>query len=291
MDAAPKYRKLTKSDIPGAQLLREFAKWNQTDTDWENLLALEPNGCFAAEMDGKIVGTATSTRFIPNSGPRSFGWIGMVLVHPDYRRHGIGSTLLKQCIAYLKDSGVQTVKLDATPMGRLVYEKLGFVAEYELERWEGVAKFEVRSPKCEVAPMGESDLADVGEYDTPIFGAQRETLISLWRKALPEGALVARLGGKVVGYTLARGGMNFDQIGPVIGDDQAICEALFARAIHAIGPKKIIVDVVSSQAWTIELAKKAGLTHQRPFLRMAFGPNSSPGKPVKTFAICCPELG
>ena len=132
-------RTLKESDIPAAQRLRELAKWNQVDQDWRNLLSFEPNGCFVAEMDGRVVGSATSTRYVPNSGAGSFGWIGMVLVDPDYRRHGIGSTLLKRCIQYLKDCGVETVKLDATPMGKLVYEKLGFHDEYNIERWEGVA--------------------------------------------------------------------------------------------------------------------------------------------------------
>ena len=30
------------------------------------------------------------------------GWIGMVLVHPDFRRLGIGSKLLREAIAYLQ---------------------------------------------------------------------------------------------------------------------------------------------------------------------------------------------
>jgi len=293
MDASPSYRTLKTSDIPGAQVLREFAQWNQTDRDWENLLALEPNGCFAAEMDGQIVGTATSTRFMPASGPGSFGWIGMVLVHPEYRRHGIGSTLLKQCIAYLKDCGVETVKLDATPMGRLVYEKLGFVAEYELERWEIPATSDVLRPASgvNILAMEERDVIAVVEYDTPIFGAQREALIKAWLSGMPSAAFVATQGDAVTGYCLARMGINFDQIGPVIGETAEICEALFTRAAEALGPKKIILDIVSAQSWTVELAKKAGLAHQRPFLRMAFGKNSSPGMRDKTFAICCPELG
>src|SRR5205814_2335881 len=100
--AAPIYRPLTAADIPGAQRLRELAKWNQTDRDWQNLLRFDHEGCFAVEMDGRLVGTATTTRFTPRSGPGSLAWIGMVLVDPECRRHGIGSTLLKNCIAHLQ---------------------------------------------------------------------------------------------------------------------------------------------------------------------------------------------
>jgi GNAT superfamily N-acetyltransferase len=291
MSDQPSYRLLMTADIPHAQRLRSIAKWNQVDRDWQNLLAFEPQGCFAAEMDGKVVGTATTTRFIPASGPGSFGWVGMVLVDPDYRRHGIGSTLLKKCIAYLKDSGVETVKLDATPMGKLVYEKIGFASEYDLERWEGVAKPVHSTSTVNVQVLAEQDLAQVIAYDSPIFGADRSAVLRAWFTGWPEQALVVGDGAKITGYALARRGMTFQQIGPVVGDSPEICEALLIQSLTQLAGKQVIVDVVTANAWAAPLAAKFGLKHQRPFLRMANGANSSPGNRRDIFAICCPELG
>jgi GNAT superfamily N-acetyltransferase len=290
---SPAIRILTPRDIPGAQRLRELAKWNQTDTDWRNLLSFEPKGCFAAEMDGKVVGTATTARYTPNSGPGSFGWVGMVLVDPDYRRHGIGSTLLKRCIQYLKDCGVETVKLDATPMGKLVYEKLGFVGEYELERWEGMARGEpTKIPDgVEISTFSPADLDALEKYDTPIFGAQRPNVLAAWSQSWPENALLARRSGKIVGYALARRGSNFDQIGPISGESPEISAALLARLLSQMNGRKVVVDLVTSNSWARATGAAHGLQHQRPFLRMAAGANSSPGTPGKMLAICCPELG
>jgi GNAT superfamily N-acetyltransferase len=286
-------RTLTLDDVPGAQRLRELAKWNQTDQDWKNLIAFEPNGCFAAIMDGKIVGTATSTRFEPSSGPGSFGWIGMVLVDPEYRRHGIGSTLLKKCIEYLKACGVETVKLDATPVGKLVYEKLGFVAEYELERWEGTAAAELVKPPggVEFSPLKPGDVDELNQYDTPIFGAQRRAVLEAWLRGWPEHGMLARMNGKVSGYVLVRPGANYQQIGPVIGDSPIVCSTLLTFALTKLQGQRVILDIVSANAWAKPIAEAHGLNHQRPFLRMAFGANSSPGQREKVLAICCPELG
>ncbi|MCW8133514.1 MAG: GNAT family N-acetyltransferase [Planctomycetota bacterium] len=286
-------RVLTLKDIPGAQRLRELAKWNQTDEDWKNLIAFEPQGCFAVEMDGKVVGTATSTRFAPNTGAGSFGWIGMVLVDPEYRRHGIGSTLLKHCIAYLQGQGVETVRLDATPMGKKVYDQLGFVDEYSLERWEGTAQKVpggVLGP-WSLTPPTEADLPALAAYDTPVFGADRGAVLAAWRAGWPELAAVAREGANVRGYVLARRGANFHQIGPVIGDDPGVCEALAMYALERLAGQRVVMDLVTANDWAVPMATRCGLRHQRPFIRMALGKNSRPGSRGKVMAICCPELG
>src|SRR5207248_4486348 len=95
-------------------------------------LALEPDGCFVAEADGVGVGTAGACVFGP------VAWIAMVLVDAERRNQGIGTALMEHTLAYLDGRGVRSVRLDATPLGQPIYEKLGFVAEYTLARFEGV---------------------------------------------------------------------------------------------------------------------------------------------------------
>src|ERR1700753_4315332 len=79
---------------------------------------------------GKIVGTAATLPY-----EDKFAWIGMVLVDPDYRNRGIGTTLLHRAVEYLDGAGIETLKLDATTAGKPLYEKIGFVTEYEIDRW------------------------------------------------------------------------------------------------------------------------------------------------------------
>ena len=89
--------------------LKDAAGWNQTEKDWQRLLALDSNGCFAAVKDGRLVGTTTTTRY-----GSDLAWIGMVLVDAQERRQGIATQLMNVAMDYLKDK-VATVKLDATP--------------------------------------------------------------------------------------------------------------------------------------------------------------------------------
>ncbi len=136
-------RLATTEDIPAALTLCRIAGWNQLTEDWKRLLDYEPDGCFAAETEGRLVGTVTTTRY--GSG---LAWIGMMLVHPDYRRRGIATMLMERSLEYLQDRGVRCIKLDATPEGQHVYEQLGFSAEWSMRRWTRAGTLEVGSARC-----------------------------------------------------------------------------------------------------------------------------------------------
>ena len=107
------------------------SKVGSAEADWRRLLCLQPDGCFVAELDGIAVGTTTTCIFGP------VAWVAMVLVDEAVRGRGIGTALMRHALAYLDGLGVERVRLDATPLGRPVYKKLGFVAEYDVLRYEG----------------------------------------------------------------------------------------------------------------------------------------------------------
>ena len=67
-------RGMTVDDVPLGMRLKGQAGWNQIEADWRRFLALEPDGCFVAELDGKPVATTTTCVF------DSVAWIAMVLV-------------------------------------------------------------------------------------------------------------------------------------------------------------------------------------------------------------------
>jgi ribosomal protein S18 acetylase RimI-like enzyme len=135
-------------DVPFAHLLRKSPGGIRPSTIGAAILVTIPKAALVAEVKGKPAGTATTIRY----GDR-FGWIGMVLVHPDYRRFGIGTQLLKGAISRLQQCGVRCIKLDATPMGRKVYVPLGFVDEYELSRYEGTPTGLASSAADDVVPF------------------------------------------------------------------------------------------------------------------------------------------
>ena len=131
----PTIRTMTAADIPAGLRLNSQNGWNQLARDWQRQLDLEPEGCFAAEIDGQIVGTACACVF------EKVAWVNLVLVDQVYRGRGIGTSLMVRCVlAYLDARNIPSIRLDATPLGRPIYEKLGFDADYELQRCAGILR-------------------------------------------------------------------------------------------------------------------------------------------------------
>jgi GNAT superfamily N-acetyltransferase len=132
---------MTEGDLGAVDELRRLAGWNQTPDDWRRLLELEPEGCFLAEVDGELAGTVTTTAY-----GQDLAWIGMMLVHPKHRRQGIATRLMSQAIEYLRGRAVRCLRLDATPAGYPLYEKLGFIPEWTLTRCLRPPLTEVQTP-------------------------------------------------------------------------------------------------------------------------------------------------
>jgi ribosomal protein S18 acetylase RimI-like enzyme len=278
-------RKLTADDVPFACELNALAGWNQTEKDWRGYLEFEPNGCFVAEAEGRRAGTATTISY----GDR-FGWIGMVLVLPDFRRFGIGTKLLRAAIAYLQQSGVAAVKLDATPMGKKVYVPLGFVDEYEMSRYDGIVPAGCAAPVT-VRPFAERDLPDVAAFDAPIFGAPREHVLRSMLSRKPELCFIAREGSAVRGYLFARDGRVTLQVGPWEADDAGIAEQLLQALFARIGGRRLFVDVLHPNPTARAMMERHGFSIQRSLTRMYLGKNLHPGRPEKIFGISSPEKG
>jgi ribosomal protein S18 acetylase RimI-like enzyme len=277
-------RPMTAADIPAGMRLRELAGWNQTEQDWQRFLKMAPSGCFVACVDGRVRGTVTTLDF-----EKRLGWVSMVLVDPEYRRQGLGTRLLEAGVSALESARVETVKLDATSMGRTVYLQRGFVDEYGIERWDGVS----RATKGAGFPiMKRADLTRVCDWDRAVFGADRSRLLeSLWEEN-PRYSAVAYQGGEIAGYVLGRAGARAHYLGPwVAKPDTGIAEELVREFLYRVANEPVFVDICRTRPDAGTLVRRMGFQFQRSLTRMYRGPNHYPGEPAWVHGIAGPELG
>jgi GNAT superfamily N-acetyltransferase len=281
---AVEVRLLFESDIASAMRLKDAAGWNQTEADWRLLLSLEPNGCFCAVKDGRVVGTTTTTTYGKN-----LAWIGMVLVDPDHRGQGIATTLINVAIDYL-DGKVDTVKLDATSLGKPVYEKFGFQVESVVERWMGTGSGISRSTQAGMN-LDADDLGDLLVLDRRAFGADRSQLLEkLIADASVRPVLIRATDRALKGYGLARSGTKAAYVGPAIAEDPRHVETLLDDLLSQLSGRRVYIDLNTECGAGSTTLTARGFVKERDFVRMSTR-SSSPKTSPLIFAIAGPEIG
>jgi len=279
---------MMEQDVPGGLRLNTLSGWNQTAADWRRFLENSPRACFVMEHDGKVVGTAATLRY-----ESRFAWIGMVLVDPEYRKQGIGTDLLKKAIDHLDSSGIATMKLDATPQGKPIYTRLGFVEEYEIERW--ILKREPgatsTAPASTHAALSEMEREQIFSADKEFFGADRSFLLRALCDEAPESATAVWEDGLPQSYAFGRRGLFADHLGPWMARNREAAEKILRGFLAQSSRETLIVDCMKSNCVSVELLGASGFVPSRPLTRMVRGPNAYPGKPDVLCAILGPEFG
>ncbi len=91
---------------------------------------------FLAQVETEIVGSISCQLFAglyPDIRcDRNYGYIWNVYVKSDYRRQGIGTKLTNTAMDYLKSINCNKAVLHASPLGKPVYENIGFIPSNEM---------------------------------------------------------------------------------------------------------------------------------------------------------------
>jgi GNAT superfamily N-acetyltransferase len=272
------------SDIEAGLRLCRLAGWDQVHRDWARFIDGPDSQVRAAEHANDLVATIATIRF-----GTQFGWVGMVLVDPATQGRGIGSIMVADAIETLSD--VPAVRLDATPAGRLLYQKHGFKDEYRLTRLEAITvNIDHRSSTIARA-MTRGELPEVVAMDRAVFGAPRSNLLEWMYDGAPEFAFVAERGGNLCGYLFGRHGHQFEHLGPLVADDVKVATSLAKACLARYVDRAFVIDAPHhDEAWN-RFLEHTGFRPQRGYVRMYRGRPGPFGKPHHQFAMLGPEFG
>lgn len=282
--------------------LSTAAHWNQTEEDWRMLLSLGHGwGLRLGGAGDSADCLVASTLVLPYED--RFAWISMVLVLPDQRGKGLAARLLRHALQDLAARRLLPL-LDATPDGRPVYLKQGFVDAWGFQRWRRRATANRESPAPEITtnmaarPLLEADWPQLQAADAQAFGASRLRLLRALAQRTPQAAWVAEGENALRGYVLAREGRTALQLGPLLADDEDTAIGLLAAALgsmqrsgNTLG-RDVIVDLCDGRQRLAAWLRAQGFVPERPFTRMVHGAqNQAPGDARRVCLVAGPELG
>jgi GNAT superfamily N-acetyltransferase len=288
---------LTSADLPGCLALARDRGWLPEERKWRLLFDL---GTVYGVRDpaGQLGGVAVLTRY-----GADFAVIGMMLVATRYAGRGLGRALMTRALA---DAGDAIVFLHATPIGRPLYEKLGFVPAGASHTYLGTFRPTVRAaagapggsrsarPEVPAArggsrPAGPGDLMAIRRLDARANGTDRALLV----RRLPgftEQLRVTERMGAVTGYAGAYDGLRYVSIGPVVAEAADDAKTLIADAAAAAsGPVRIDLD--DRHPRLLEWAAEHGLAPGVSSTAMVLGGRPLPGDRARCFAPLMRALG
>ena len=254
--------------------------------NWANELRLyrelQPDGYFGAYQEGALVGMVGSTIY------STFAYVGMMGVHQQFQRQGIGLALMQHFLKWLDGKNVPQIQLDASEAGQPMYEKLGFVAQervFVLQRQAGLPALELPQHVESIRP---SDLVGLTEIDAKIFGADRRKVFTALLQAYPERAFFLHdTQGRVTGYIF----MQERRIGPWVmleaGDDESLLQAVLS-----LDPGDMVSVVVpETNQRALEILHHYGFQIARTNRHMARGPTAAIGQRDKVYAQTSLSVG
>ena len=250
---------LATEDVRSCLELSEGAGWNQTGEDWLFQLCVG-TGTGLKTGGGELIATGVVLR-----ADEDIGWIAMVLVSRAWRRKGLGRHVMERIIA---NSPYRHLALDATEIGRSLYESLGFrpmeeIVRYRLSRNVGRTRYPVTS------------IVRVG---TPFRGVAERLAGRSDVTGLQTGSACA----------LVRPGLTAIHVGPLVGGSEADAESLM-RALLSESEGDLLLDVPARAGTFCRRLERLGFQAERAFTRMSRGRAylALPG----TFATAGPEYG
>ena len=275
---------LTSADLPGCLALARDRGWLPEERKWRLLFDLAVV-YGVRDPAGELAGVAVLTRY-----GTEFAVIGMMLVATRYGGRGLGRALMNRALA---DVGDAIVFLHANPVGRPLYEKLGFVPAGASHTYLG--GFRSAAPAAAVAaeggsrPAGPGDLMAIRRLDARANGTDRALLV----RRLPgftEQLRVTERPGGITGYAGAYRGVAYACIGPVIAETVEDAKTLIADVAGSIaGPLRI--DLGDGHPQLREWAVGRGLTPGASAALMVLGGRPLPGDRARCFAPLMRALG
>ena len=272
MPNEPVIRNMTRAEVDELVGWAAREGWNPGLHDAGLFWATDPAAFIAEELDGKMIGGGAITSY-----DGEFGFMGLFIVRPEYRSHGLGNRLWharrERLLARLRPGA--SIGLDGVFAMQDYYAKGGFVFSHRDLRFRTeIPQRPATLPAndLDVVPLAGVPFEQILAYDRTCFPAMRPTFLKAWISQPDALALGCRRNGKLSGIGVARRCGDGSKIGPLFADDALAAEALYTHLARFAAGGPLFLDAPENNPAAIELARQFQMREVFGCARMYLGP-------------------
>ncbi|WP_284286059.1 GNAT family N-acetyltransferase [Alicyclobacillus fastidiosus] len=232
---------LYEKDIQQLIRLSESVGWDYDESEIRTIMI---SGLVYGHktMAGEIVSCAAIIPYGDNLAS-----LGMVIVHPNYRRLGLGKEVTIRCIQSVPRS--VPIMLIATPEGKPMYERLGFKSVDSIQKYLCDSYHPPRNTDVidySFAPYHPSHLPGIIKLDQSACGANRKKFLSVRVQQAKQAITVQNREGDIVGYAFSIQGTVNLIIGPVVAPNYKVASHLLHKLAIA-NESRLRIDIPKEQ--------------------------------------------
>ena len=266
------------------ELVLEWARqegWNPGLDDSLPFHDADPSGFFVGALGEVPVGSISVVKYGDD-----FAFLGLYMVHPEFRGKGYGRAIWDAGIASANGRGIG---LDGVVAQQANYRKAGFEEAYRTVRYGGVIG-SLPSSTLTATPVTDK-LDGLVRYDASVFSADRSAFVTSWcTNRKHRRTAVVRKSGKIRGYGTIRRCYDGYKIGPLFAADPDSAAALLSTLGQEAKGARVFIDVPVDNRDAVALAVGMGLAPVFETARMYRG--ASPAIALKNvFGVTTLELG
>jgi GNAT superfamily N-acetyltransferase len=244
-------KKLDKNDLTTLVHWASIEGWNPGKNDVDVFWNTDPDGFLGFYYEDKLIAGGAIVSY-----NNEFGFMGLFIVHKDFRSQGIGNKLwlLRRDLLINRLNANAAIGMDGVVQMQAFYNKGGFNLAFRDERYEFNS---VAIPySTDVSLINKADFENIIAYDAAYFGCRRNIFLENWL-SMPESKAVKYTNdNKILGYAVIRKAEMGYKIGPLFANDENIAEELFKSCLSFAPNDLVFLDIPTTNENAVSLVKK-----------------------------------
>jgi len=265
-------KKLTQIDLETLLSWASDEGWNPGKCDASVFWNTDPDGFYGFFIEDLLIAGGAVISY-----NNEFGFMGLFIVHPDFRKFGIGRKLwyARRDILINRLKANSSIGMDGVLAMQPFYERGGFNIAFRDERYEFIIK-EIEFSTL-VSPIEFGDFDEIVEYDNSCFGFKRIMFLKGWLNMPNSKALKYKKDNKILGYAVIRKAESGFKIGPLFANNDEIADELFKSCLSLAPNNQVFLDIPTTNKGAVSLVKKHAGKYVFECARMYYGkaPNTA----------------